>query len=128
MKKRHRYVPISTLLQIYHALFFSHLRLAKSGDKNITTTWKEYLNDAYESMLPLVKSSLSLIFSKFLTTHRILTGFSPTAATRLKNLFSLNSYQHKQKTRGKLVRLLFRPSSRTFMYGTVSITYSTIVQ
>ena len=142
-KLRH-FVPISTLLQIYHALFFSHLNYAcqiwgQKHNYNVERVFKlqkrclrimtfsDFNAPSSEifSELNLLKISDHINLLNITLAHRILTGFSPT---RLKNLFSLNFYQHKQKTRGKLVRLLFRPSFRTFMYGTESITYSTIVQ
>ena len=142
-KLRH-FVPLSTLLQIYHALFFSHLNYAcqiwgQKHNYNVERvfilqkrclrimTFSDYIAPSSEifSRLSLLKISDHIRYLNISLAHRILTGFTPT---RLKNLFSLNFYQHKPRTRGKQVRLLFRPSFRTFMYGTESITYSTIVQ
>ena len=142
-KLRH-FVPMSTLIQIYYALFFSHLNYS-------CQIWGQTLNHNVERVFILQKQCLRLMtFSNFdapsseifsnlnllkvhdliklcnvILVHQILNSECPS---RVNSLFSLNFYQHNHNTRGNLINLLSRPSVRTFMYGTNSITYCSIVQ
>ena len=142
-KLRH-FLPISTLIQIYYALFFSHLKYS-------CQIWGQKFDHNVERMFVLQKRCLRLItFSDFNAPsseifarlnllkvsdliklrnvnliHQILNNECPL---RVSNIFSLNYYQHSHQTRGNSNRLLSRPSFRTIMYGTNSITYKSIVQ
>lgn len=138
------FVPTSTLIQIYYALFFSHLNYS-------CQIWGQNSNHNVKRMFILQKRCLRLIsFSDFnapsssifahlnllkisdlvklrnvILVHQILNSKCPH---RVSTIFSLNYYQHKHRTRGNSIYLLNRPSFRTFMYGTNSITYRSIVQ
>ena len=142
-KLRH-YLPISTLIEIYYALFFSHLNYS-------CQIWGQNFNHNVERVFILQKRCLRLItFSDFnapsseifarlnllkvsdliqlrniTLVHDILNNKCPI---RVSNVFSLNYYQHNHQTRGNVNHLLVRPSFRTFMYGTNSITYKSILQ
>jgi len=138
------FVPISTLIQIYYALFFSHLNYS-------CQIWGQNFNHNLERMFILQKRCLRLMtFSDFNApsseifahlnllkvsdliksrnvslVHQILNAQCPP---RISSIFSLNYYQHDHQTRGNSSHLLSRPLFRTFMYGTNSITYKSIIQ
>ena len=144
ISKLRYFLPLSTLIQIYYALFFSHLNYS-------CQIWGQNFNHNVERMFILQKRCLRLItFSDFnapsskifarlnllkvsdliklrnvVLVHDILNNKCPI---RVSNIFSLNHYQHGHQTRGNSNHLLTRPSFRTFIYGTNSITYKSILQ
>ena len=141
-KLRH-FVSRSTLIQIYYALFFSHLNYA-------CQIWGQSHNSNLERIFKLQKRCVRLItFSEFNAhssplflnlnvlkisdviklrnislVQEILTGKSPP---RVSSVFSLSYYQHGHLTRGSSNYLLSRPTFRTSSYGINSITYRSIL-
>ena len=141
-KLRH-FVPRSTLIQIYYALFFSHLNYA-------CQIWGQCHNPNVERIFKLQKRCLRLLtFSDFIAPSsplfsnlnilkisdtiklrnvsliwEILTGKSPH---RISEIFALSYYQHGHQTRGSCNYLLCRPTFRTSLYGINSITYQSIL-
>lgn len=138
------YVPRSTLIQIYYALFFSHLNYA-------CQIWGQTFNYNVERIFVLQKKCLRLItFSDYnspsnglfidlnllkirdliklrnvLLVQQILNKDCPSTVS---SIFSLNYYQHGHVTRSSTNGLLSRPLFRTQMYGINSVTYQSILQ
>ena len=77
------------------------------------------------SNLNLLKVPNLIKLRNVILIHQILNSECPS---RVTSLFSLNFYQHTHNTRGNSNNLLSRPPVRTFMYGTNSITYRSIIQ
>lgn len=137
------YVPRTTLIQIYYALFFSHLNYA-------CQVWGQTTNPNIQRVFILQKKCLRLMtFSDFNAPssqlfsnlgllkfsdlvkvrnvsliHQILTNQCPT---RVSSIFSLSYYHHGHHTRGNNINLLSRPLCRTLAYGVNSITYQSIL-
>ena len=76
------------------------------------------------SRLNLLKISDLIKLRNVILVHQILNSESPP---RVSSIFSLSYYQHRHQTRGNSSYLLSRPSFRTNMYGTNSITYKSII-
>ena len=137
------YVPNSTLIQIYYALFFSHLNYA-------CQIWGQIDNQGLQRILMLQKKCVRLMtfsdyhahsnplfvnlnilkihdlvkLSNVNLIHDILNSNCPA---RVSTIFSLDFYQHDYTTRGKNINLLSRPYARTTTYGIKSVTYNSIV-
>ena len=143
LSRLRHYVSRTTLIQIYYALFFSHLNYS-------CQIWGQTYNANIDRIFKLQKRSLRLItFSDFNAPSRelffnlnilkisdliklrnislvqqILRSDCPP---RVLSIFSLSFYQHGHQTRGRSNFLLSRPICRTHLYGTNSITYQSIL-
>ena len=139
-----QYIPRTTLIQIYYALFFSHMNYA-------CQIWGQINNTNVDRVFKLQKRCLRLItFSDFHApsselfsilnvlkiydviklqnislVHDILKNNCPP---RVSSIFNLSYYQHDYETRGSYTSLLSRPRCRTLLYGINSITYQSILQ
>ena len=140
-KLRH-YLPASTMISIYYALFHSHLsfasqiwgqnlpfnsriaKLQKSAIRLLT-----FSNYSAHSK-PLFKQANILPFSdlifiqNIILTHQTLNGISPLD---IQNSFNLTCLSDSHATRGQNAKLLIRPSVRTSIYGLKSIRYQSIL-
>ena len=138
------YVPRSILIQVYYALFFSHINYA-------CQIWGQTFNQNVQRIFILQKKCLRLMtFSDFnapssplfsqlgllkicdltklrniLLIQQILLNNCPP---RVSTVFSLSYYQHNHRTRGNANNLLSRPLCRTLSYGINSISYQSIIQ
>ena len=138
------YVPRSTLIQVYYALFFSHLNYAcqiwgQASSTNLNRifilqkkcmrliTFSDYnahSNELYIK-LNLLKVKDIIKVRNVILVHDLLNGKCPA---RVSSTFSLNNYQHNHHTRGNKLGLLDRPTCKTLTYGINSITYQSILQ
>ena len=137
------YVSRDTLIQIYYALFFSHINYA-------CQIWGQTFNSNVDRIFKLQKRCLRLItFSDFHApssvlffnlnilkvsdliklrnislVKQILNNYAPP---RVSSIFALNYYRHGHGTRGSSISLLSRPICRTTSYGINSIKYQSIL-
>ena len=113
--------------------FLTWITPVKFGVKILIITWNECLSFSdFNSLsselfarLNLLKVSDLIKLRNVVLVHDILNNKCPI---RVSNIFSLNHYQHGHQTRGNSNHFLTRPSFRTFIYGTNSITYKSILQ
>ena len=113
-KLRH-FLPQSTMIQIYHALFQSHLNYSLQ-------VWAQNL-PITNRLQKLQKTALRLITSKLFS--QTLRNESPVAVS---NVLNFNYVSSEIVTRGNTNKMLSRFEVRTSTYGIFSIRYQSIIQ
>lgn len=136
------YLPKSSLIDCYHALFASHatfscqiwgqsisnthriIKLQKAALRVIT------FSDFRQSSIPLLSQCKILRISDFITLSNILLVFNilnSLTPNDVCNLFNLKIIQSTYQTRNSSIKLLNRPVVRTSKFGVNSILYQCIL-
>lgn len=136
------FLPRSTLLNTYHALFGSHsnyacqvwgqalplnhriIKLQKTALRLITFSPFRHSSKPLLYSLKILNISDYINLSNLILVHQILNLLTPVD---IRSLFDLNFLQTAHNTRGSSTRLLARPLVRTSLFGINSVLYQCII-
>ena len=136
------YIPLNTLISIYHAIFHSHLsyaaiiwgqtlknnsrisRLQNKAVRIITFSRYDTSADPVYIQTGIPKFSKFIFYLNIKVVHEALNEILPKA---LQNLFKFQAISHQHYTRNNKLKLLERPKTKNLNYGLKSIQYQAIL-
>ena len=142
LAKLRYYIPLNTLISIYHALFHSHLsyaaiaweqtlknnsrisRLQKKAVRIITFLRYDTSADPLYIQTGIPKFSKFIFYLNIKVVHEALNEILPKA---LQNLYKFQAISHQHSTRNNKLKLLERPKTKNLNYGLNSIQYQAIL-
>ena len=142
LAKLRYYIPLNTLISIYHALFHSHLssaaivwgqtlknnsrisRLQNKAVRIITFSRYDTSADPLYIQTGILKFSKFIFYLNIKVVHEALNEILPKT---LQNLFKFQAISHQHYTRNNKLKRLERPKTRNLNYGLKSIQYQAIL-